>query len=121
MSMILLLNGYREINNLKGAKTMIKKYLALLSFPGIGLLIFITGFEMLMKKRTYSFWAKFFAQAFGWVILLYFVPIFLVNILIVPHLPQLGFLGIISAFYFYGAGVLICSKLITLRNNNAER
>lgn len=110
-----------RLNNLKGAETMKKKYFALFSFPGIWILIFITGLETLMKKRTYSFWVKFFAQAFGCVVLLYFVPIFLVNILVVSSLPQLEFFGIISALYFYGTGVLICSKLITLRNIDAER
>lgn len=98
-----------------------KKYLALFSFLGIGILIFITGIELLMKKRTYSFWIKFFAQAFGWILLLYFLPILLVNIFVVPNLPQIEFLGIISALYFYGTGVLICSKLITLRNIDTER
>ncbi len=59
-----------------------KKWIMFLSYPGIGILLFITGIEIFRRKKPLDFWLRFWSVTVGLTFLLIFVPLGLVSVLL---------------------------------------
>ena len=96
-----------------------KKWMIFLSYPGIGILLFITGIEIFQKKKPFDFWIKFCGATIGLTLLLIFLPLGLVSILLLPHIPAhsvwLDIVGGLELVYLYASGVFVCYRQLTMR------
>lgn len=98
-----------------------KKFMILLSYFGIGILLFASGIEVFLHKKTFAFWLKFVAHTFGWLIILFVLPVSLYNGLLKPLLADgtaSTIAGVLVMIYAYAAGVFICWRQFLLRQKS---
>mgnify|MGYP001034132162 CR=1 FL=1 len=95
-----------------------KKWIMFLSYPGIGILLFITGIEIFRRKEPLDFWLRFWSVTVSLTFLLIFVPLGLVSVLLLPRIPVhsawVGIIGGLELLYLYLSGVLICHRQLVM-------
>lgn len=101
-----------------------KKWIMFLSYPGIGILLFITGIEIFRRKKPFDFWLRFLSVTMGLTLLLIFVPLGFVSILLLPRIPThsvwVDIIGGLELLYLYLSGVFICHRQLVMREQFAR-
>ncbi len=101
---------------------MRRKLIVALSLLGSGGVLFMTGVEVFLRKRSFPFWLRFFGISIGLFLTLIGIPMLLCACLVFPNIPD-GLASYIVAtvllIYLYIAGALICQKQCRMREEDS--